>query len=131
MENKTIGILAGTLAAIAVILGALGAHALKAKLPAEQLLSFETGVKYQFYSAFALMAVYIIQKQNHSNDLNLSAWFFFIGTLFFSGSIYLLATRSLFGMPGGLKFLGPITPIGGVLMIAGWLIFILTIIKKG
>jgi uncharacterized membrane protein YgdD (TMEM256/DUF423 family) len=131
MENKTIGILAGSFAAIAVILGALGAHALKAKLSPDQLMSFETGVKYQFYHALALLAVYIIQKQTQTNDFNLSAWFFLIGILLFSGSIYFLSTRSLFGMPDGLKFLGPVTPLGGVLMIAGWLIFVITLIKKG
>ena len=131
MENKTIGFLAGSFAAIAVILGALGAHALKAKLSPDQLMSFETGVKYQFYHALALLAVYIIQKQTQTNDFNLSAWFFLIGILLFSGSIYFLSTRSLFGMPDGLKFLGPVTPLGGVLMIAGWLIFVITLIKKG
>jgi uncharacterized membrane protein YgdD (TMEM256/DUF423 family) len=131
MENKTIGILAGSFAAIAVILGALGAHALKAKLSPDQLMSFETGVKYQFYHALALLAVYIIQKQTQTNDFNLSAWFFLIGILLFSGSIYFLSTRSLYGMPDGLKFLGPVTPLGGVLMIAGWLIFVITLIKKG
>lgn len=131
MENKTIGIIAGILATTAVVLGALGAHALKSKLNPDQLASFETGVKYQFYHAMALITIYIIQKQSQTNQLNLSAWLFTLGVLFFSVSIYLLSTRSLFGMENGLRFLGPITPIGGLLMIAGWLNFTWYIFKKG
>lgn len=94
------------LAALGVMLGAFGAHALKTRLDASMLANFETGVRYQMYAALALMVLGTQVNQTRAPMLIL------LGALVFSGSLYLLAVT-------GVKILGAITPIGGVLMIAG------------
>ena len=101
----------------AIILGAFGAHALKAILSEQQLISFETGVRYQVYQALFLL---FIGSTNLLSDKakKISTIFITIGILFFSFSIYLLATQGLFGI--NFKFLGPITPVGGLLIMIGW-----------
>ena len=114
-------------AAIAVILGALGAHALKTTLPDTQLASFETAVRYHIYHALAILLTAIIGLQLKVS-LQVALWLFAIGTLLFSGSIYLLATIPLHGLEG-LRALGPVTPIGGVLLIAGWISLAVTSLR--
>lgn len=100
-----------------VILGAFGAHAFKKFLPAEKLASFEVGVRYQMYHAIVLLAIGLFF--NFTNGMERSAaWCIIAGTLVFSGSIYLLSFADHWG--ANLKFLGPITPLGGLLMIIGW-----------
>lgn len=94
------------LAAIAVALGAFGAHALKTRLDPQMLANFETGVRYQMYAALALMVLGTQIGQTRAPLLLL------LGTIVFSGSLYLLAIT-------GIKWLGAITPIGGVLLIVG------------
>lgn len=106
-------------AAFAVILGALGAHALKTALPEAQLISFETAVRYHLFHALAILLTVVVSKQ-FELTLQVTLWLFAIGTLLFSGSIYLLATIPLHGAEA-MRMLGPITPIGGILLIAGWL----------
>lgn len=111
---KMCGIVGGT----AIILGAFGAHALKGKLDDALLESYKTGVMYHFIHVLAmLICVAIIQRQD-SIWMRRAFWFFLLGILFFSGSIYLLATRQVTGLDA--SFLGPITPIGGILFILGW-----------
>ena len=102
---------------IAIILGAFGAHALKKVLTPEQLISFETGVRYQMYQAFFL---FFLATQNDILEKTKKTIFTLItlGTLFFSGSIYLLSTTGITGI--NLKPIGFITPIGGVLLIVAW-----------
>ena len=99
---------------LAVIFGAFGAHALKKVLNNEQLKSFETGVKYQMYHALVLLFVgnYFIEPNQ------LMSWCFVIGVLLFSFSIYGLVLSDAKGKK--MKFLGPITPLGGLLLIVGW-----------
>lgn len=114
----------GISGAVAVALGALGAHALKNQLSgglitAEQLNGFDTAVKYQMYHTLAMMLVLILNKEN-SKWLKLSYRFFLAGIVLFSGSLYFLCTRNLIGSDW-LKFLGPVTPIGGLCFVAGWL----------
>jgi len=116
MSKKIIGT-AAILGFISIILGAFGAHALKEVLTAEQLVSFETGVRYQMYHALFLLLVgitdFISEKQKKIIfTLTLT------GVLLFSGSIYLLATQNISGI--NFKFLGPVTPIGGLLLILSW-----------
>lgn len=123
-------ILAGSLfGAIGVILGALGAHFLKERLGAEQLSSFETGVKFQMYHAIVLLIMALLLDKFNYKGLNTSILLIIAGTICFSFSIYILSTRSLFGMSGQLKFLGPVTPIGGLLLIAGWFNLFVTFLK--
>lgn len=102
---------------LSVVLGAFGAHAFKKILSVERLESFETGVRYQMYAAFFLLIVGYILKFDSSSDKWIS-WLMIFGTLLFSFSIYLLSFQDYWGV--NLKFLGPITPIGGLLMIISW-----------
>ena len=109
---------------VAVLLGAFGAHALKAMLSPEKLQSFETGVRYQFIHALALIALSIYSQHNkadlHSNNgIGWTARFFIFGSFLFCGSIYGLAILSV-TYPSGTILLGPITPIGGLFFMLGW-----------
>lgn len=119
---------AGFILAIAVILGALGAHALKSRLPAEQLESFKTGVTYHFYHGLAIILLSIAMEVYKKPGLKWANYLFFTGILFFSGSIYLLSTQSISGL--SVSFLGPITPIGGLLFISGWIIACIQFLRK-
>ena len=114
---------------IAVILGAFGAHALKTKLSPEQLISFNTGIRYQFYHVFAIISCALLSQRLNTN-LNLSGYFFLIGTLLFSGSIYLLSCKDILNIDGFSKILGPITPLGGLCFIIGWLLMAIQIVKS-
>lgn len=105
-------------ALFAVILGAFGAHALKEHLTPEHLSSFETGVRYQFYHAFALLMISLLMYKRKNKFIHYAGWLFTTGTLLFSGSIYLLALRPVLGFTG--SWLGPVTPLGGSLLIIGW-----------
>lgn len=127
--QKTFGIIASVYGAVAVILGAFGAHSLKEKLDAYQLEIFNKGVQYQFYHVFALFAVVILSTKIHSKTLDFAGWFFTIGILFFSGSLYLLATRSLTGLDSLTPVLGPITPLGGLCFIIGWVLLAVSFSK--
>jgi uncharacterized membrane protein YgdD (TMEM256/DUF423 family) len=98
----------------AVILGAFGAHALRGRLEDYQLRVYETAVQYHFYHSLALLAVGLIALSHPQTALLKSAgWLFFLGILVFSGSLYLLAVT-------GTKWLGAITPLGGLAFMAGW-----------
>jgi uncharacterized membrane protein YgdD (TMEM256/DUF423 family) len=119
------------LAALAVILGAFGAHALKAKLTPDQLQIFDTGVRYQFYHSIALILVFLLSDKLNSSLLNYSGWFFVAGIILFSGSVYLLACRELFGIDAWKNVLGPITPLGGLCFISGWVCLIIASLKFG
>jgi uncharacterized membrane protein YgdD (TMEM256/DUF423 family) len=108
--------------AMAVILGALGAHALEALISPEQLDSFTTGVRYQVWHSLALIILGFSGKQLVSKkSFKVLTTLFMGGIVFFSMSIYLLSTRDLLGIESWKSFLGPITPIGGLLLISGWL----------
>lgn len=117
--TKKLVILAAFFGLIAIILGAFGAHGLKSVLTETELLSFETGVKYQMYHALFLLLLaqlnIISEKQKRFIGILIA-----LGTLLFSGSIYLLSTQKLAGFD--FSFLGPITPIGGLFLISGWLL---------
>ena len=124
----------GILGAVAVALGALGAHALKGKLETglitpDQLNGFDTAVKYQMYHALAMLALVLLKTKYDSKFLNWAYNMFFLGIIFFSGSLYFLCTRNLYGADW-LKFLGPITPIGGLFFVAGWLFLAFAAIQK-
>ncbi|MFK7933855.1 MAG: DUF423 domain-containing protein [Saprospiraceae bacterium] len=119
-SNKYLTI-AAFFGAAAVAIGAFGAHGLKAIVSADRLGIYETGVDYHFYHALALLAVGWMYRAAPSKWLSWSASCFIIGILLFSGSLYLLATRSVLGIEGWW-FLGPLTPIGGVFFILGWVL---------
>jgi len=111
----------------AVILGAFGAHAFKNVLTAEQLVSFETGVKYQMYHALFLLFLGInthLPLKTKKTILTL----IILGIIFFSGSIYLLSTKAVTGID--FKAIGIVTPIGGSLLIAAWAVLTFNFFKK-
>ncbi|AZA52096.1 DUF423 domain-containing protein [Chryseobacterium sp. G0201] len=115
---KTITLVFGAVyGMLSVILGAFGAHALKKILSVERLESFETGVRYQMYAAFFLLIVGYILKFETSSEKWVSI-LMIAGTMLFSFSIYFLSLQDYLG--ANLKFLGPITPLGGLLMIVSW-----------
>jgi len=115
---KTITLVFGAVyGMLSVILGAFGAHALKKILSVERLESFETGVRYQMYAAFFLLIVGYILKFETSSEKWVSI-LMIAGTMLFSFSIYFLSMQDYLG--ANLKFLGPITPLGGLLMIISW-----------
>lgn len=107
-----IGALSGGLA---VALGAFGAHGLRERLTPQLLETFETAVRYEIYHAFAILVVAFALTRWQSNLLPLAGWAFVIGTILFSGSLYVLALT-------GMRWLGAITPFGGVAFIAGWIL---------
>ena len=125
MNNKLISI-AALLAFLSVALGAFGAHSLNELLTTEKLNSFETGVRYQFYHSLALLIIGL--NANKLNATALIGKFMLIGIVFFSFSIYLLSVQELIGI--NLSMLGPITPIGGLLLMISWLILIFKNYKK-
>ena len=116
MERKITSV-AALLGITAIILGAFGAHALKKQLSVEQLGSFETGVKYQMYHALFLLFLGMNTFLNEKVKKTVFQLVIF-GVFFFSGSIYLLTTKAITGVD--FKFIGIVTPIGGVLLIMAW-----------
>ncbi|MCO6498846.1 MAG: DUF423 domain-containing protein [Vicingus serpentipes] len=126
MKNSIIK--AGILGGLAVLGGAFGAHALKEVLSIEQLASFNTGVRYQIIHALVLLMLFILIEKYQSTHFKIAAQLFFWGVILFSGSIYLLALKNIIGIEA-LKFMGPITPIGGLLIITGWFFVIIGGIK--
>ncbi|UOU99942.1 DUF423 domain-containing protein [Chryseobacterium daecheongense] len=125
---KTITLVFGAVyGMLSVILGAFGAHALKKILSVERLESFETGVRYQMYAAFFLLIVGYILKFETGYEKWIS-WLMIIGTVLFSASIYFLSLQDYWGV--NLKFLGPITPLGGLLMILSWGMLIFYFLRK-
>ena len=116
MKNFTL-IIGGIYGLLSVILGAFGAHAFKKILSIERLESFETGVRYQIYAAFFLLIVGYILKFETSSEKWISI-LMIAGAFLFSVSIYFLSFQDYWGV--NLKFLGPITPLGGLFMIISW-----------
>ena len=111
----------------AVILGAFGAHTLKEILTPEMLSSFETGVRYQMYHAFLLLAVGILPSVSDKTRKAVY-WLTTIGIVFFSVSIYLLSTAKISGID--FRSIGWITPVGGLLLIVAWFLLFIDVIRK-
>ena len=117
MKRKII-ITASLFGVLAVIAGAFGAHSLQARMSPKDLEVWHTAVQYQFYHVFALLFLSTLTRFR-SSLINASYYLFTFGIILFSGSLYLLSCRSLLSL-GSLSIIGPITPIGGSLFIAGW-----------
>jgi uncharacterized membrane protein YgdD (TMEM256/DUF423 family) len=126
---KTTMIWAATFGLTAVLLGAFGAHALKAVLTTEQLQSFETGVRYQFYHALLLFILPLTSSFYSEKTIRLCSRLLIIGICLFSGSIYLLNLRELIGVDA-IRLLGPITPIGGTVLISAWALLLVNAVRS-
>lgn len=100
-----------------IALGAFGAHALKGKLTPEQLITFETAVRYQMYHAFALIAVAFASTRVDNNVMKFAGFGFSLGILLFSGSLH-----ALIFLPESSRIAGPLTPVGGALFILSWIL---------
>lgn len=124
--NKTILITAAILGVTSVILGAFAAHGLKKLITPDAIASFETGVKYQMYHALFLL---FVGTSTHISSGYKSAIFYLVlvGVIFFSGSIYLLATNVLTSFD--FKKIAFITPVGGLLLIISWVVLLVNFVK--
>ena len=111
--DRTFALIGSLLAMVAVVFGAFGAHALRGRLSPEDLVTFETGVRYQMYHALALLAVAWAASRWPSGATTAAGWLFVLGIVVFSGSLYLLVLT-------GQRWLGAVTPLGGLAMIGGW-----------
>ncbi|MGC4377283.1 DUF423 domain-containing protein [Fictibacillus sp. Mic-4] len=110
-------------AALAVALGAFGAHGLEGKLSEKMLEVYKTGVQYHMYHALGILAVALIaSKLTNSSLVNWSGWLLFIGIILFSGSLYVLSIT-------GISKLGIITPFGGLAFIIGWILLVVGAVK--
>lgn len=125
-EVKRITITALVLLILGIILGAFGAHGLKGKVSVEKIASFEVGVRYQMINAIALLALASL-RMKISGSLRVAFLLVLLGVILFSGSIYGLTFQP---NPSGItKVLGPITPLGGLLMIIGWIVVLWRVMK--
>lgn len=123
MKNRTILLAGAIFMALAVLLGAFGAHALKKVLSPDMLAIYKTGVEYQFYHALGLLLIGVIGFHIRSKYLWWAGLFISIGIIIFSGSLYVLTLS-------GIKALGAITPIGGLSFVAGWIFLAIAIWKR-
>ena len=112
--NRTFLSAGAVSAFLAVAAGAFGAHALLARLASESLAIFETAARYQMYHALGLLAVAWVAGRSAANTAEWAGWLFLLGTVLFSGSLYALALT-------GVRWLGAVTPLGGLAFLAGWL----------
>ncbi|RZL57515.1 MAG: DUF423 domain-containing protein [Pedobacter sp.] len=125
--NKRIILTASFFGVVAVLLGAFGAHGLKAVIGQPSIEIWQKGVEYQFYHTFALL--YLSTFARYRNKLiNIAYFCFTFGIVLFSGSLYLLATRSILKLDF-INLIGPITPIGGLLFVLGWIMLFFAAFK--
>jgi uncharacterized membrane protein YgdD (TMEM256/DUF423 family) len=123
MENSRVVCLGAAFAGLAVAGGAFGAHFLKPILDSAMLAVFETAVRYQMYHALALCIVPSIDKQHRNPSMALVGWLFTAGIVLFSGSLYVLSLT-------GIRWVGALTPFGGVAFIAGWVVLAWTVARR-
>ncbi len=126
--NKRIIIIASVFGILAVILGAFGAHALKVRLSTSELEVWKTAVDYQFYHTLALLFLTTFSPFN-SREIKLASWFFSLGIILFSGSLYLISAKEILNI-SQISVIGPITPIGGLFFILGWISLLIATIKN-
>lgn len=110
-------------AMLGVVLGAFAAHGLKSRISADMVAVFQTGVQYQFYHGLGLILLALVSVHVSSNLITYSGYLMIAGVVCFSGSLYALALT-------GIKFFGPITPLGGVFFILGWLLMLVAVVRN-
>jgi uncharacterized membrane protein YgdD (TMEM256/DUF423 family) len=120
---RFLGLLGSLFGLLAVALGAFGAHGLRGRLSPQELATFETGVRYQMYHALALLLVAFFIARGGPGSSQAAGWAFVLGILLFPGSLYLMVLT-------GARWLGPITPVGGVAFLVGWLLLGLSFLRK-
>jgi uncharacterized membrane protein YgdD (TMEM256/DUF423 family) len=120
---RTLRVAAALMLALATIVGALGAHALKTRLTADRYEVLQTAVHYQFFHALGLLALGVVAERENGVLLRRAGALLLLGTLLFSGSLYVL-------LAGAPRWLGVVTPLGGVSLIAGWLLAALAFARQ-
>jgi uncharacterized membrane protein YgdD (TMEM256/DUF423 family) len=118
------GLIGAVLGFLGVALGAFGAHGLRTRLAPELLTVFETGVRYQIYHAFALLATAWAAQAGDPGPARWAGWCFLLGTVLFSGSLYTLSLT-------GIRRFGAVTPLGGLLFLAGWALLGVGLARRG
>ncbi len=122
-SSRWILVAGGVFMALATICGALGAHALPGRLTPGQLGIYDTGVRFQFFQALGLLVLGTVARGGYSDGLRTAAWLLTAGIVCFCGSLYLLAFHITLGAP---LVVGLTTPLGGILLISGWVMFAVT-----
>ena len=115
---------------LAVAAGAFGAHGLRSVLEPDHLDQWRTAVEYQVYHGLGMLALAALAGRLPADRLKTVGRLFLVGIVFFSGSIYLLSTRELTGLVALARILGPITPVGGLLLLSGWAWLFITALRK-
>src|ERR1700693_1709022 len=128
--NRNFLAVGALLGGLSVALGAFAAHALKSMLPSDAVAVFETGVRYQFYHAFVLLIIGIAPEKFSDKWAKWAGNCFIAGIVLFSGSLYALAILRIAETSPAIKYVGIITPFGGLFFIAGWLFFFFAASKK-
>jgi uncharacterized membrane protein YgdD (TMEM256/DUF423 family) len=126
--NKNFLSIAALLGALSVALGAFAAHKLREMVSPDSVAIFETGVRYQFYHVFALLVVAMLSEKFSNKSMIWAGNCFITGIILFSGSLYLLTALKAESV--SLKYVGAVTPIGGLFFIAGWLFLLVGVTKK-
>ena len=122
--ERTFAVLGAVFGFLAVGLGAFGAHGLAGRLPPEDLEIFETGVRYHMYHALALFAAAWAAARWPGAETTAAGWLFAAGIVIFSGSLYLLVVT-------GPRWLGAVTPVGGLAFMVGWLLLAVAVLRAG
>ena len=131
MNKRSILMIAALNGVICISLGAIAAHFLKEKISSDNLSVFDTGVRYQFYQTFALVVVAFMIEKDPSKYLKYTSVLFTAGIILFSFSLYFLSLRQLMGISNDeMRWVGAITPIGGISHIVGWLLIFVSAYKK-
>jgi len=120
--ERTFLLLGAVSALVSVAAGAFGAHALKARIAPELLAAFETGARYQMFHALGLLGAGLASARLPGAAVAWAGWLFALGTVLFSGSLYAMAL-------GGGRWLGAVTPVGGLAFLAGWLALALAALR--
>lgn len=129
MQRNTLA-LAAIVMLTAVVLGAFGAHGLKPRISPDALANWHTGVQYQMVHGLALLFMALAGEQLAQRYLSFARLLFLGGVLCFSGSLYLLSTREVLGTQGLTRMLGPITPLGGLLYMGGWIVLLVSALRR-
>lgn len=126
--QKTFLILGALICLLSIVMGAFGAHMIENQFGERSSAIFDTAATYQMYHGLAILFTCLISMHLNSKLFKLAIYFFIAGTICFSGSLYLLAFKTIIGP--AIHYIGPITPIGGLLYIIGWMLFISGVIKS-
>lgn len=129
MNNRTLG-WASAILLLAVGLGAFGAHGIETHVDIKAYHNWQTAAQYQFYHGLALLGLATLEGRLATRLITLVRILFVLGVVCFSGSLYMLATREMMGTDVLTRFLGPITPLGGLLFMAGWTVLLVGSLRK-